>query len=210
MCVKRGAQTQRTNQALPGTSDKAHTAPMSGSFAPGFLIAMPDLGDPNFFRSVVLLCAHDEEGAFGIVVNCPSTITIADVCGQIDADWKGAEDVLARIGGPVQPSNGWVIHRGELSFEDNQKIAPNLYISSSQDALHGYAQHPDGDYVVCLGYAGWGAGQLESEVSAGSWLTSDLSARLIFDTETHLMWRMALAEVGIDVANLVSGNSQIN
>ena len=183
---------------------------MNGSFAPGFLIAMPDLGDPNFFRSVVMLCSHDADGAFGIVLNSPSTISIADVCSQIDVEWQGSKDVLARIGGPVQPTNGWVIHRGELLFEDNQKIAPNLYISSSQDALRGYSENLDGDYVVCLGYAGWGAGQLDNEVAAGSWITSSISPRLIFDTAPHLMWRMALAEVGIDVANLVSGNSHIN
>mgnify|MGYP002032958864 CR=1 FL=1 len=171
---------------------------------------MPDLGDPNFFRSLVLLCSHDEEGAFGIVINSPSAITVADVCGQIDVEWQGDEDVLARIGGPVQPSNGWVIHRGETSFEDNQKIAPGLYISSSQDALRGYAEQPEGSFVVCLGYAGWGAGQLENEVATGSWLTSHVSPRLIFDTAPHLMWRMALAEVGIDVANLVPGNSHLN
>lgn len=183
---------------------------MSGSFSPGFLIAMPDLGDPNFFRSVVLLCSHDDEGAFGIVLNSPSTITVEDVCGQIEIAWQGDDEALARIGGPVQPENGWVIHRGELSFEDSQKIAPSLYISASQGALKAYAEDPSGDYVFCLGYAGWGPGQLDEEILSGSWLTSHVSPRLVFGTEPHLMWRMALAEVGIDVANLVSGNSQIN
>ncbi len=110
----------------------------------------------------------------------------------------------------MQPENGWVIHRGEVSFEDSQKIATNLYISASQGALQAYSDDPDGDYVVCLGYAGWGPGQLDEEVASGSWLTGDVSPRLIFGTEPHLMWRMALAELGVDAANLVPGNGQIN
>jgi putative transcriptional regulator len=183
---------------------------MSNSFAPGFLIAMPDLGDPEFFRSVVLLCSHDEQGAFGLVLNNPSNMAVADICEQTEIEWNGSEEILAHIGGPVEPGNGWVIHRGENSYEDSQRVAPNLYISASQGALRAYADDPTGDYLLCLGYAGWGAGQLEAELASGSWITSAVSPTLIYGTEPHLLWRLALAEVGINVANLVSGNSHIN
>ena len=183
---------------------------MNDSLAPGFLIAMPDLGDPSFFRSVVLLCSHDSEGAFGIVVNSPSAITFGEVCEQMDVEWRGDSDRAVRIGGPVQPGNGWVVHRTESAFEDCQMIAPELYLSASQDVLRAFAKGPSDDFILCLGYAGWGPGQLEEELASGSWLTSHVSPRLIFETEPHLMWRMALAEVGINVANLVSGNSEIN
>ena len=97
---------------------------------------MPDLGDPNFFRSLVLLCSHDEEGAFGIVINSPSAITVADVCGQIDVAWQGDEDILARIGGPVQPVMAGLFTVGKRHSGQSENRT-RLYISSSLDALQG-------------------------------------------------------------------------
>ena len=183
---------------------------MTLSHAPGLLIAMPDLADPNFYRSVVLLCSHNDEGAFGLVINMPSTVTVQHVCEGGELDWTGDEETLALIGGPVESGHGWVLHDPENSFEDSQVIAPGLAISASQNALRAYAAAPTEDYRLCLGYAGWGAAQLDAEVASGSWLTCEVSPELIFRADPHTIWRGALALVGIDPANLVPGNAHRN
>lgn len=187
-----------------------HTLAMNTSLAPGFLMAMPDLMDPNFFRSVVLLCSHTEEGAFGLVLNQPAGASMKSVCEGAEIDWEGSDARHAYLGGPVEPTHGWVIHDSVQRFEDTQDIAPGLAISTSQEALRAYGRDPEGDYRLCLGYAGWGAGQLDEELATGSWLTTKVCTKVAFRTEAAGLWRAAIALVGIDPVNLVSGNQRVN
>ena len=166
--------------------------------------------DPNFFRSVVLMCSHSEEGAFGLVLNQPSSVTIADVCAEAEISWSGDDESLALTGGPVEPARGWVLHRPEHAVADSEEITDGLMMASSRDALEAYGRHPDASFRLFLGYSGWGMTQLEGEISGGSWLTAPYDPNVVFNTPPHLVWRAALALVGIDPANLVDGNRRVN
>ncbi len=183
---------------------------MSFSVSPGFLMAMPGLADPNFFRSVVLMCSHTAEGAFGLVINQPSDVTVQSVCGEASVDWSGEPDVSAFIGGPVEQARGWILHTPDRTLDESEELAEGLRLSASRAALEAYGLSPEGRFRLFLGYAGWGAHQLDQEIARGSWLTAPLSIDLVFDTAPHLMWRHALALVGVDPANLVDGNTRLN
>ena len=182
---------------------------MSFTVAPGLLIAMPTLLDPNFFRSVVLLCAHSDEGAFGVIVNQPLDVTVESICTEAGMDWSGGE-TPAYAGGPVERHRGWVLHADGREFAASQKVSDDLAITTSQDGLEAYCAEPDGRYRLLLGYAGWGPSQLDQEIGSGAWLTAPLKMALIFDTAPHHIWRDALRSVGVDPTHLVDGGSHIN
>lgn len=174
------------------------------------LIAMPTLLDPNFFRSVILLVSHSDEGSFGLIVNHPSDITVDSVCEEAEIPWTGRGDVPVFSGGPVEGDRGWVLHPDDESFEGTQPVMPGLALSASQDALEAYARNPGGRYRLLLGYAGWGAGQLEEEMRAGAWLLTPPVAELIFDIAPGKAWREALRAVGMDPAQLGDGGTLLN
>ncbi|MCB9728650.1 MAG: YqgE/AlgH family protein [Deltaproteobacteria bacterium] len=174
------------------------------------LIAMPTLVDPNFFRSIILLVSHSDEGSFGLIVNHPTDITVASVCAEADIPWTGRHDAVAFSGGPVERERGWVLHHGDHSFEGTQRVIPGLGLSASQDALTAYAHDPDGRFRLLLGYAGWGPGQLDEELRAGAWLLTPPVTELIFDLAPGKAWREALSAVGLDAAQLTDGGTLLN
>lgn len=183
---------------------------MSFSLAPGLLIAMPSLADPNFFRSVVLLCAHTREGAFGLVINHPLDLPVQAICEEANIPWRGDSTQKALCGGPVERQRGWLLHPTTKRFEGTQIIDEGIGLTASRDGLVAYAAEPEGPYRLLLGYAGWGPGQLDREVLAGSWLDAPLDAELVFDTPRTSMWQSALAKVGVHPAHLVEGSSHIH
>lgn len=176
---------------------------MTETFAPGFLVAMPTLLDPNFFQSVVLLCKHDEEGAFGLVINQRMELTVAEVCAEAKIPWNGDADQRAFFGGPVERQRGWLLHGDEDLYEGSERIADGLALSASQEALAAYAEQPEGRFRLVLGYAGWGEGQLDEEIRSGSWLTAPLDTRLLFEVAPERAWQEALKLAGADPAQLV-------
>ncbi|MGB0589937.1 MAG: YqgE/AlgH family protein [Myxococcota bacterium] len=178
---------------------------MSDAIAPGLLVSMPDLQDPNFLRSVILMCAHSDEGAFGLKINHPLTLTTADVCAEIEIPWLGDDSTTVFSGGPVEPSRGWLLHGDEAMYPGSQHVAPGVAMSCSQEALQAYGQSPDGAFHLVLGYAGWGPGQLEQEMDQGSWMRAPFSRNLLFDTAADAMWSSALRSIGIDPLHLVGG-----
>ena len=169
---------------------------------------MPGLLDPNFFRSVVLLCAHSAEGAFGLIINQPIALPVSAICGEVGIPWAGDERAKVHAGGPVDRQRGWLIHDGADRYEGSQLIADGIAMTSSQEGLAAYGQDPDGRFRLVLGYAGWAAGQLEQELAQGSWLTAPPSPAVVFDTPHDAMWRAALALVGVDPAHLVDAGTQ--
>ncbi len=179
--------------------------PSEITLAPGLLIAMPQLQDPNFHRSVVLMIEHQEEGSFGLIVNRPSDYLVKDLLETLDVPWHGTNDEPAWWGGPVQPETGWILHEPaiELSSELSREIVPGLHISSAPAALRALAEDPPDRVRFILGYSGWGGEQLERELSEGAWVNSDLTADLIFDTPAESMWEVALRRLGIDPEALV-------
>jgi putative transcriptional regulator len=184
------------------------------NLAPGLLLAMPQLVDPNFTRAVVLMIEHNDEGSFGLVVNQPSTLSATELLETLEIDWGGDHDAVVWSGGPVMPSSGWVLHEptpraGEpardMSEGSTVQIVPGLDLSTSPDKLRAIAEAPPARVRLLLGYSGWGPGQLAEEMARGSWLHADADPELIFDTPPDELWQSALRSLGIDPETIVVG-----
>ena len=183
---------------------------MSTSLAPGFLVAMPNLLDPNFNRSVVLLCAHSGEGAFGLVLNRPMDITVGQICNEAGIAWKGDQSHRIFRGGPVEPQRGWIIHDSRRMYEGSECIDTDLAFTPSQEGLVAYGKTPDGRFRLVLGYAGWGPMQLDREMEEGCWLKIPADPSIVFEQEAGRVWEAALRTVGVDPLHLVDGGSMVH
>lgn len=174
------------------------------------LIAMPGLADPNFHRTVTYICEHSDEGALGIVINRPLDLELGDVFSQLAL--TPADPALARQpvlqGGPVHPERGFVLHEepgDPPAFDATLAVADSIRVTTSQDILAALAGgRGPRRALLALGYAGWGAGQLEEELAANAWLSVPATAELIFDTPFEGRWRAAARLLGIDLATLSS------
>lgn len=186
------------------------------SIAPGLLVAMPQLVDPNFHRAVVLMVEHNDEGSFGLIVNRPSTMSVSALLGALDMTWRGDDAAVVWTGGPVMPTSGWVLHqptarvgRGAptlqsgLESDGTVSFAPGIDLSTSPDKLRVIAAEPPIRTRFLLGYAGWGPGQLASEMARGSWLHADPHPDLVFDTPADALWETALRSLGVAPESLV-------
>jgi putative transcriptional regulator len=174
------------------------------------LIAMPGLQDPNFQRTVTYICEHSEQGALGIVINRPLDLDLGEILAQLDLTPSDPE--LARQpvlqGGPVHQERGFVLHEGpgdQPSFDATMAVSDTIRVTTSQDILTALASGRGPRRVLlALGYAGWGAGQLEQEMAANAWLSVPATNEIIFDTPFEARWRAAARLLGIDLATLSS------
>jgi putative transcriptional regulator len=176
----------------------------SSSLANQLLVALPSLADPNFARSVTLLCQHDGDGAMGVMVNRPSEYTLGEVLDQMgiasDDDTLRAQPVLA--GGPVHPERGFVLHDGH-GWDSSLEIAENLFLTTSRDVLEALAAGTGPrSATIALGCAGWGAGQLEHELAENSWLTAPADRQVLFSLPLPARWQAAAAQIGVDLARM--------
>lgn len=180
------------------------TSNQPSSLAPSLLVAMPQLEDPNFNRSVVLLCEHRAEGAMGLVVN-NETNTPASHIVELDPPPEGDSGLEVWIGGPVDPARGWLL-LGE-QVPDSVEVAPGMYLSASRDLLRELMEASElpGYCRFLVGYAGWGERQLDRELAASAWLTVPVDVGLVFDTPSEDMWEVAIRRLGIDPAALAMG-----
>ncbi len=190
--------------------------------APVFLLAMPQVLDPFFHRSVVLLVHHDdEEGSFGFIVNRPTAIRVTEILKGMEVGWSGRSDALAYFGGPVQPQTGTVLFQpeptveaGEAVPDSSSEVVPGLSITQHVGDLEQLAETPPDRFRLFLGYAGWGAGQLVEEILRNDWLTAPVLSDLVFSGEPDEVWAAAVRSVGVDPATLPSwtpaGNDQAN
>ncbi len=179
------------------------------SIAPGLLVAMPQLMDPNFHRAVVLLIHHDSQGTFGLILNRATEITARTLCETLEIEWRGDPSWAIGWGGPVQPETGWLLFDpGDAptagSDEGVQRIEEGLSFAGSLDTLRRVASDPPQKTRVLLGYAGWGPGQLEGELSEGAWITAPISLNVVFDVEARDMWEHVVRGLGIEPATLIS------
>ncbi|MBY0447187.1 MAG: YqgE/AlgH family protein [Hyphomonadaceae bacterium] len=174
---------------------------MQGSLAGKLLIAMPGIGDPRFERAVVLVCLHTEHQAMGLIVNKPRPeVTLHQVLEHLGIDPAGqVGDRRVLDGGPVRPEQGYVLHSDDFDFPDaTQVIAPGIRMSMTRDVLESLAdQAAPKDFVLALGYAGWGEGQLEKELLGNAWLVSDCERAIVFDDACEEKWRRAVERLGI-------------
>jgi putative transcriptional regulator len=167
---------------------------------------MPQLLDPNFRRTVVLLVHHDEDGTFGVVLNRPTPIRAPNLCETLEIEWQGAPDEGISWGGPVGPQTGWVIFDDESDIETGDavtRLSEGLQFAGSLDVLRQVASDPPRNLRVLLGYAGWGPGQLESELAEGAWLVAPLSSEVVFEVDASSMWEHVVRSLGIEPATLV-------
>ncbi len=179
---------------------------MASELAPSLLVAMDLVLDPNFRRSVVLMLEHDEEqGALGLVMNRPSRFPMARLCESLEIAWRGKDEETVDWGGPVGEGQGWVV-MDDLAAQGLEVVTlvPGIHWSRSQEALRRVAEAPALTARVFLGYAGWGAGQLEREIAEGSWLVVPVTRPLVFDEPHDRLWAQSVRSLGIEPATLVS------
>lgn len=188
--------------ALPYNDNMANASFLTGHF----LIAMPALGDPNFAHGVTFICQHGEEGTMGLVVNRASEYKLGDVMAQMQMDCGRAEIAATQIliGGPVQAERGFVLHEpDERKWDSTFRISDALVVTTSRDILAAIAEgNGPKRTLIALGYAGWGAGQLEQELRDNAWLTVEADDRILFDTALEDRWQEAVALVGVDPSHL--------
>ena len=176
---------------------------MSHGYLTGqFLIAMPAMGDPNFDHTVTFICEHSDEGALGIVINRPTDVSVGEILAQMDLESEDPR--LAELpvlqGGPVQPERGFVIHDSDAEFDSTLRMDGGIRVTTSRDVLEAVARGTGPERLqLALGYAGWGAGQLEDEMAANAWLTAPAAADLIFTTPYERRWESAARLLGIDI-----------
>lgn len=174
-----------------------------------FLVAMPSMKDPYFKHSVIYICEHNEEGAMGLIINAPIDITVGGMLKQVEIERAYPQSQSKSLkepvfnGGPVSEDRGFILHRPKDHYESSIRMTDDIAVTTSKDILTvlGTDAEPKG-YLVALGYSGWEAGQLESELSENSWLTIEADSDLIFNTPTRDKWNKAIQKLGIDPIQL--------
>ena len=170
-----------------------------------FLIAMPTLEDPYFSNALVYICEHNENGALGIIVNRPIDMDLAGLFEKIDI--KLSAENLAKLpvyfGGPVQLDRGFVLHRPVGKWQSTLAVNSEVGLTSSRDVLNSVGSEGlPAEIIVTLGYAGWDAGQLESELAQNSWLTVPAKAEILFDLPPEERLPAAMQKLGISFTQL--------
>ena len=162
---------------------------------------MPQMADPNFARTVVLLCDYTDQGAFGLVVNRPMTEPAWTVV-QTEPPIRVDPELRLWIGGPVDPQSTWLLMaQAQGEDEEQREIAPGVLLSASRELTLQTLQSPPSSRTrLIVGYAGWGPGQLDQEIAASGWLTMDVDPALIFGVPPEEMWDTAIRRFGADPA----------
>jgi putative transcriptional regulator len=178
---------------------------MSDPFRASLLLSMPQLQDPNFARTVVLLCDYGPEGAFGLVINRPADVPATSMV-HLDPPVVGGNDMPLWIGGPVEPQRGWILLAEEPAVEF-KCIRDGLYLSTSAVLLRDVLEaRPAPRARVLAGYAGWAPGQLDDELSQSAWLMGDVDLDIVFDVPAAAMWETAIRRLGADPSTLTMGH----
>ena len=168
-----------------------------------FLISMPQLDDPSFNQTVVLICKHDESGAMGIVINRNTEHTLKDIFVQLDIE--STSPLYCKLpvleGGPVYPELGLIVHTASNDiWESSLPISEDLVLTSSRDILESMARGIGPEKtLMSLGYAGWGPGQLETEIQANAWLTTPVNTHILFSGPVAEKWQSSARLIGVDI-----------
>ncbi len=164
------------------------------------LLAMPGIGDPRFEHSAIAICAHDEDGAMGVGVgDVIDGLTLHDLLRQLEIDPAAAPDVPVHFGGPVDTRRGFVLHSGDWAGQDTIDVAGRWKLSGTLDVLRAIAAgRGPSRFLVALGYAGWGEGQLDAELTRHGWFNVAGDDALLFDTPSDARWAGGFAAAGID------------
>jgi putative transcriptional regulator len=178
---------------------------MAETFKAALLLSMPQLQDPNFARTVVLLCEYNPEGAFGLVLNRPTNVAASEMV-RLEPPVLAGNDMPLWIGGPVEPQRGWILLGDEPEVEF-KCIRDGLYLSTSQTLLREVLEaRPAPRARVLAGYAGWGPGQLDEELAQSAWLLGEVDLDIVFDVAPETMWETAIRRLGADPSSLTTGH----
>ena len=172
-----------------------------------FIIAMPTLADPVFSHTVTFLCQHNKDGALGIVINKPADMKLGDIFMQMNIPVTSTTAAQAPVfsGGPVQQERGFVLHPPCGQWQASLAVSDDISLTTSRDVLEAIAIGAGPThYLVALGYAGWGCGQLEKEMIENAWLTTPYGRQVIFETPISQRWSAAAGQIGIDINKLTT------
>ncbi len=188
--------TDMTNEGLIGDLDH---------LVDQFLIAMPRMGDSRFEKSVTYLCEHNDEGALGIVINRPLGVSLGEVLNHMSIETT-IEDLKVTdvfMGGPVETQRGFVLHKPGGNWDSGLALNGELQVTTSRDILEAIAigEGPE-QFLIALGYAGWGAGQLEAEMADNAWLNVKSDTDIVFATATENRWQSAADLIGVDLSRM--------
>jgi putative transcriptional regulator len=188
----------------PHTADPAY---LTGKL----LLAMPGMGDPRFQRAVIFLCAHDANGAMGLVINhIMPGVDFDMLLDQLNIDAAAPRTpthIKVLSGGPVEAARGFILHSDEYSQKDTIRIDGKFGVTGTIDALRAIAEGKGPkEMLFILGYAGWGAGQLDKELQDNAWLVADAAPDLIFNADADDKWTLAIRQIGVDPA-MLSGDT---
>lgn len=169
------------------------------------LIALPNLADTPFERTVTLLCEHNDEGALGLVINRTLELDLSEMLDHLELEHGAIDDQNIPVywGGPVSTERGFVLHRDDSRWESTVALSDSLSLTSSRDILAaiGRGEGPS-QFLVTLGYAGWDGGQLEREMGENAWLSTAVDESIVFETDIDLRWSRATGNLGVDPVNL--------
>ena len=175
---------------------------MAEPFRPALLVSMPQLQDPNFARTVVLLCEFNPEGAFGLVINRPTDMVAREMI-RLEPPLNGGNSLPLWIGGPVEQQRGWILIGEAPDSEEFRTIREGLYLSTSPVLLRQVLEaRPAPRARVLAGYAGWAPGQLDQELAQSAWLLSDIHLDVVFDIDASQMWETVIRRLGADPSAL--------
>ena len=178
---------------------------LKDSLSNQLLIAMPGMADPNFSTTVTLVCEHNSDGALGLIINRPLDLNLAGLFEHLDMPETDAalasHPVL--MGGPVAHERGFVLHNPGDEFESSVRVSPDIQLTLSRDVIDALAAGAGPERsLIALGYAGWDAGQLESEMLNNAWLTVPASPEVVFDMPFADRWSAAAQSIGIDISKM--------
>ena len=169
------------------------------------LVAMPQMQDPRFMRTVIYLCAHSTDGAVGLVVNkLVDNVSFPDLLEQLNIQTEPVEnEIFVHFGGPVETGRGFVLHSLDYVQDATRLIDEHIGVTATLDILKSIAEGSGPDRsLLALGYAGWGAGQLDEEIQANGWLSVAPDVPLVFDGDLDGKWERAMGKMGIDFSKL--------
>ena len=170
-----------------------------------FLIAMPSLNDGFFNQAVTYICEHDKNGSFGIIINQQTGITLKQIAKEMALETENTFDDKQPvfIGGPVDQGRGFILHRPAGNWQSSLKVDDNIALTTSKDILQAIVKNEGPkDNIVALGYAGWAAGQLDSEIASNTWLSCPADEQIIFNTPVGERWKAAAKSIGVDLSLL--------
>jgi putative transcriptional regulator len=200
-----GRPRRRHVEATMARRDAPPPPDEAGYLTGQLLVAMPNMADPRFTRSVICLCAHSPDGAMGLVLNQPlDGLSFDELLGQLGLDpVPPARRIRLTQGGPVEGGRGFVLHTTDWETEGSLKVKPDLALTASVEILKAIAGGGGPrEGLLALGYAGWGPGQLDDELQQNAWLSVPADEALLFDAPPAELWRRALGKLGIDPSAL--------